>query len=111
MSEPSAVADQRVRARSLAMPQADQSSREEWDGVFRFALGDGEELELPHDGEALHGAVLGIYVATGNDGLTLAWNTVLAATMEKASTDAGDVGSVVRSAVDGREPVRRVDRT
>lgn len=73
------------------MPQADQSSREEWDGVFRFALGDGEELELPHDGEALHGAVLGIYVATGNDGLTLAWNTVLAATMEKASTDAGDL--------------------
>src|ERR1041384_5578501 len=48
-------------------------SQDTWDGVYRFPLGQ-SMLELP-DSEELKSSLLGIYIASGWDGVAVAWNT------------------------------------
>ena len=55
----------------------DPASQYAWDGVYRFPLGQ-SILELPDDGQ-LGSALLGIYLASGLDGVAVAWETARAA--------------------------------
>ncbi len=52
-------------------------SQDTWDGVYRFPLGQ-SMLELP-DSDELKSSLLGIYIASGWDGLAVTWNTARAA--------------------------------
>jgi hypothetical protein len=54
----------------------DPASHYVWDGVYRFPLGQ-SILELPDDGQ-LASALLGIYLASGLDGVAVAWETARA---------------------------------
>jgi hypothetical protein len=48
------------------------ASLSKWTGVYRFPLGQ-SELELPDDDAQLRNALLGIYLASGLDGIAVAW--------------------------------------
>jgi len=84
---------------TAALATSPPSSRK-WDGVYRFDL-EGSTLELPDDDTQLRNALLGIYLASGINALTVAWVVVQDALGRFAKPSAAEDALNERKPTDG----------